>query len=70
MQLDADEDGEPFFRPPVIAPAPNPLKPRENQQPNQQQHGIDQEPGMEEPGGEEARDQAAIAATVTAEQED
>lgn len=47
MQLDADEDGEPFFKPPVLAPTPNPflapLDQQEQQQQQQQQEGEPQQ---------------------------
>lgn len=74
MQLDADEDGEPFFRPPVIASAPNPLQPRdENQrQHQQQQRSQNQDSASAEPGGGDdggARE-VAVAASATIEQEE
>jgi hypothetical protein len=34
MQFDADEDGEPFFKPPALAPAP--LKPSNSQEESKQ----------------------------------
>lgn len=73
MQLDADEDGEPFFRPPVIAPAPNPLQPRdENQRQQQQQHSHDRDSASAEPGGGadgEAREVAAVASATIGQEE-
>lgn len=70
MQLDADEDGEPFFRPPVIAPSPLPSRYQE-QQPHQQPEDESQSrnPTIVEPGGENERPQAS-AATATLEQEE
>lgn len=69
MQLDADEDGEPFFRPPIIAPSPLPSL--DQQQPPQQQDEESQSrnPTIVEPGGENERPQAS-AATATVEQEE
>lgn len=58
MQLDADEDGEPFFRPPLITPS-SPLSLP------QQHDSRNAEPG----GGENERPHAA-AATATVEQEE
>lgn len=51
MQLDADEDGEPFFKPQAITPAP--IRPRD-EQPEQRQG----EPG---PGVESEQGTAATA---------
>lgn len=64
MQLDADEDGQPFYRPPLIAPAPLLTEPpagagageRSSQPHPQLQQGVER--------GQEA------AATATADQED
>lgn len=69
MQLDADEDGEPFFRPPIIAPSPLPSL--NQQQPPQQQEEEPQSrnPTIVEPGGENERPQVS-AATATVEQEE
>lgn len=57
MQLDADEDGEPFFRPPLITPSSPLLPPQQHDSRNV------------EPGGENERPHAA-AATATVEQEE
>lgn len=57
MQLDADEDGEPFFRPPLITPSSPLLQPQQHDSRNV------------EPGGENERPQAA-AAFATVEQEE
>lgn len=57
MQLDADEDGEPFFRPPLITPASPLLPPQQHDSRNV------------EPVGENERPHAA-AATATVEQEE
>ena len=61
MQFDADEDGEPFFKPPAIASAP--LK-----QPNDEQDGSKQR-SLSTGLGEGETDQAAAAA-ATVEQEE
>ena len=36
MQLDADEDGEPFFKPPTVASAP--LRPSDEEHEGEEQH--------------------------------
>lgn len=71
MQLDADEDGEPFFRPPVIAPSPHPpFSPQQQQQqPREEQVPQPRNPTIVEPRGENERPQIA-AATATVEQEE
>ncbi len=66
MQLDADEDGEPFFKPPILAPAP--IQQRNDQIQGEEQQP-DQQSGAEHTSGE-GRTQHAAAATATAEQED
>ena len=70
MQLDADEDGEPFFKPqpPLSAPIPSgqPKRaegPGGGEQPQQRQSGADE-------GREEGETAQAAAATLTAEQEE
>ena len=45
MQLDADEDGEPFFRPPAINAAP--IKPKEDE--------------VSQPAAETGQEAAAVA---------
>lgn len=55
MQLDADEDGQPFYRPPLIAPAPLLTAPAPTDEPQLQQ------------GGESGQEAAAVA---TADLED
>ncbi len=67
MQLDADEDGEPFFKPPIITPSPNP--PLSQQQQQQDHESQPRNSAIVEPGGENERPHAA-AATATLEQED
>ena len=62
MQLDADEDGEPFFKPPVISPAPI-------RQRDEQQSSDEQQPGEALPGVAEGETEQAAAATATIEQE-
>ncbi|KAK4696702.1 sorting nexin-1/2, partial [Lecanoromycetidae sp. Uapishka_2] len=66
MQLDADEDGEPFFKPPAIAPAP--LRQHDDQQsdkePPQQTLGeATQEPGKGE------TEEAAATPEITEQEE-
>lgn len=60
MQFDADEDGEPFFKPPAISPAP--LKPSTDQEDSKQL-------SPSATPGEGETDQAAAAA-ATLEQEE
>ena len=62
MQLDADEDGEPFFKPPVILPAPI-------RQGDEQRSSDEQQPGDGSQGGVEGETEQAAAATATIEQE-
>lgn len=70
MQLDADEDGEPFFRPPIIAPSPlPPLNQQQQSQQQQEEESQSRNPTIVEPGGEIERPQAS-AATATLEQEE
>ena len=60
MQFDADEDGEPFFKPPAVSPAP--LRQQDEQQITTKHPP---EPGIDEGGtAQEA------AATATIEQEE
>ena len=61
MQLDADEDGEPFFKPSVVDPTPS-ARPEDRQSQQQQQ--------QPQQTGEPQETAAAVAATVTAEQEE
>ena len=61
MQLDADEDGEPFFKPQAIVPAP--IHSREDQGPPRQGG----ESGLGVGGGES---QVEVAARATVEQEE
>ena len=80
MQLDADEDGEPFFKPPVLAPGPNPLLAQQHEQPPppppaaQQQTGQEQQASQGvptvEPGGAGVVGQQVAAALATVEQEE
>ncbi|KAG7009958.1 vacuolar protein sorting-associated protein vps5 [Physcia stellaris] len=60
MQFDADEDGEPFFKPPAVSPAP--LKQQDDQQ-STEQHSP-------EPSTEEGGTTQEAAATATIEQEE
>ena len=62
MQLDADEDGEPFFKPPAILPAPI-------RQRDEQRSSDEQQPGDGSQGGVEGETEQAAAATATIEQE-
>ena len=60
MQFDADEDGEPFFKPPAVSPAP--LRHQDEQQSTTKhptEQGIDEGGTMQE-----------AAATATIEQEE
>lgn len=65
MQLDADEDGEPFFKPPAIAPSP--IHQRINDQ-----GGFEQQVGQQRDSEQtaEGRTQQATAATATVEAEE
>lgn len=67
MQLDADEDGEPFYKPPAISPAPIPQR-------NDQQSGEEQPQGQQQLGkallGTESEIEQSTAATATIEQEE
>ncbi len=65
MQLDADEDGEPFFKPPAVTSPP--LQQREDQQPSSEQRAEHQ--GAPEQTPEDHIPQAA-AATATNETEE
>lgn len=60
MQFDADEDGEPFFKPPAISPAP--LK-QQDEQKSIRQHPPDQH-------ADEGGTVQEAAATATIEPED
>ena len=62
MQLDADEDGDPFFKPPAISPAP--IRQRDKPSGDEQQTAERSQEGME--GGTEQ----ATAAIATIEQEE
>lgn len=61
MQLDADEDGQPFYRPPLIAPAPLLTEPAAAAEQSPQP-----DPQVQQ-GGERGQE---AAATATADQED
>ena len=56
MQFDADEDGEPFFKPPIVSPAP--LGPQDEQHATKQQFP---ESAINESGSSQ---EAAAIATV------
>lgn len=66
MQLDADEDGEPFFKPPAVASAP--LRPSDEQPKGDGQHGAQQSTTSE--SREESESEQGTAATAAAEQEE
>ena len=68
MQLDADEDGEPFYKPPAISPAP--IQHRNEQQPSDEpsQGGQSLSGETLQDAGEGETEQAA-AATATTEHE-
>ena len=65
MQLDADEDGEPFFKPPTLASAP--LRPSHEQPEDEEQH-LAQPSNVSEPRDEGESERGAENVT-TAEQE-
>ncbi|KAA6415453.1 MAG: sorting nexin 3 [Lasallia pustulata] len=64
MQLDADEDGQPFYRPPLIAPAPLLTEPPAGA--GAGEHSSQPHPQLQQ-GGERGHE---AAATATADQED
>ena len=64
MQLDADEDGEPFFKPPAVAPAP--LRPSDSED---EEHHQGQKSGMSE-SREEGENEHGATAIATAEQDE
>lgn len=66
MQLDADEDGEPFFKPPAVASAP--LRPSDEQSKGEGQHRAQQSTTSEL--REESGSEQGAAATAAAEQEE
>ena len=68
MQLDADEDGEPFFKPQQVNAAPTASsKPKKEGDVNEH---TEQSPGIDDQGRGEGETAQAAAATTTAEQED
>lgn len=67
MQLDADEDGEPFFKPSAIAPAPLHNR-KELHEGEQQQHS--QDPSTTGQPREEGESQQAAAAIAIIEPDD
>ena len=72
MQLDADEDGEPFFKPPSVSTAPIP-KSGEPQSQGEREQQPQQAPRDSEEtlaAGEVETSQAAAAASATVEQEE
>ena len=66
MQLDADEDGEPFFKPPAVAPAP--LRPSDEQREGEEQYRA-QRGNTGEPREQGESEQEAVA-IATIEQEE
>lgn len=66
MQLDADEDGEPFFKPPAVAPAP--LRTSDQQREGEEQHRA-QQGNTGEPREQDESEQEAVA-IATIEQEE
>lgn len=60
MQLDADEDGEPFFKPPAVAPAP--IRQRDDQQSSEEQPQQGSGEASQEPA--EGENRQAAAATI------
>ena len=64
MQLDADEDGEPFFKPPAVASAP--LRPSDEQPEDKEQH----RQSNEIESGEQGESEQGAAVLAAAEQEE
>ena len=60
MQFDADEDGEPFFKPPAVSPAP--IEQHDAQQPTKQH--------LPESGIDDSRTSQEAAAIATVEQDE
>ena len=72
MQLDADEDGDPFFKPPPVSMAPIPRSGEAQPQVGPQQHQQEGAPRDSEETldpSEAETSQAAAAATTTVEQD-
>ena len=65
MQLDADEDGEPFFKPPAVVSAP--LRPSDEQPESAEQHRAQQSNASE--SREEGESEQGAAAITAAEQD-
>ena len=72
MQLDADEDGQPFFKPPAFPSGPNPLLAPSPQQQTVREQGSTVAPESEVVHAEHGSVSAvaAAAATATVEQEE
>lgn len=66
MQLDADEDGEPFFKPPAIPQSP--LQQRNDQVQSEEQPSTDQHGGAD-PSAEVDETLQAADSSTNAEQE-
>lgn len=66
MQLDADEDGEPFFKPPAIPQSP--LQQRNDQVQSEEQPSPDQH-GSAEPSSEANETLQAAGSSANVEQE-
>ena len=66
MQLDADEDGEPFFKPPAVASVP--LRPRDEQPEGEGQHRA--QPSITSESKEEEESKQSTAAIAAAEQDE
>lgn len=66
MQLDADEDGEPFFKPPAVASAP--LRPSHEQHEDEEQH-LAQPSTASEPRDEGESERGAVAIDTTEQEE-
>ena len=67
MQLDTDEDGEPFFKPPTVASAP--LRPSHEQPEDEEQH-LAQASNASEPKDEgESEQPEGVTITTTKQQE-
>ena len=66
MQLDADEDGEPFFKPPAVASAP--LRPSDEQPEAEEQHQAQQK-DMNDSRDEDESEQGAMAVAAVEQEE-
>ena len=70
MQLDADEDGEPFFKPQQVNAAPTASSKSKAMREQDQRGELHKSPGSEDEVGRDGETAQAAAATATVEQED